>query len=275
MKRIVPLSCIMWSINLFSQSVYKSIEIPPDSLIKKHHVKTITSFFSDDTEKNTLDMVWKFDKAGNLISKELFDIDDPSIDKTLYFYNGNIKEEEWQIGTWLAYDTLKTKFYYDAKGRLQKTVTIGKYGHFDATSQGLEKTTTYQYINDTTVIVTYEGNNRSAMQSGSDSLVYNKQNLLLFKYSKSNDLKTSYHYNTKNQIIAISLRSISDPESLNVEDKFTYENGQVIRQEHTYIGSFGNHNKAVFTTLYKNNTKGLLETVERPLNFDTYMYEFY
>jgi hypothetical protein len=263
------------TIDLVGQTIGQSFELPPDSLIRKYHVKTITSYFSNGKEKNTLDMIWKFDESGNLISKELIDKDEPSIDKDVYFYKNNRKVEQWKIGTWSRYDTLKSIFNYDTRNRLTKTVTKGKYGMFNRKLTGLHNTTSYSYINDTITIVKYEGNNLTAMESGNDSLVYNRNKLLLFHYNISNDLKILYSYNEQNQLILKSECSISDPTYVRRYSKFTYENGLLIREEYSYTDFEDRSKQSHSTTEYTNNSKGLLEKVERPLTWDNYKYEFY
>lgn len=275
MKRLITILTIFSTIDLFCQTIGQSFDLPPDTLIRKYHVKTITSYFSNDSEKNTLDMIWEFDKSGNLISRELIDKDDPSVDKNVYFYKNDIKVEQWEIGTWSKYDTLKTTFYYDTKNRLTKTVTKGKYGMFNRKLTGLNNTTSYNYVNDTITIVTYQGNGLAAMQSGSDSLVYTQNKLLLYQYNKSNDLKISYSYNGQSQLLSKSEGSISGPTYIRSHDKFTYENGRLIREEHSYTDFQDKNKQSLSTTEYINNSKGLLKKVKRPLTWDTYKYEFY
>lgn len=275
MKRLITILSIFLTSGLLCQTVGQSFDLPPDSLIKKYRVKTITSYFSNDSEKNTLDIIWKFDESGNLISKELIDKDDPSVSKEVYFYNDNRKIAQWNIGTWSKYDTLKTTFYYDSNNRLTKTVTRGKYGKFNRKLMGLYNTTSYKYVNDTTTIVTYEGNSLAAMQSGPDSLVYNRNKLLLYHYNKSNDLKISYIYNEQKQLVSKSEGSISDPTYIRSYDKFTYKNGLLIREEHTYTDFWDKNKKSHSTTEYISNSKGLLEKVQRPLTWDVYKYEYY
>lgn len=275
MKRLIILLTILSTIDLFCQTIGQSFELPPDSLIRKYRVKTITSYFSNNSEKNTLDMIWKFDESGNLISKELIDKDEPSVDKVMYFYKNNRKVEQWNIGTWSRYDTLKSVFYYDTKDRLTKTVTKGKYGMFNTKLKGLYNTTSYNYINDTITIVKYEGNNLTAMESGNDSLVYNRNKLLLCQFNISNDLKTLYSYNEQNQLILKTEGLISDTNFIRRIYTFSYKNGLLIREEYTYTDFLNENKKSHTTTEYINNSKGLLEKVERPFNYDTYRYEFY
>jgi hypothetical protein len=276
MKRLITILTILSTIDLVSQAnIGQSFELPPDTIIRKCHIKTIKSYFSNDSKKNTLDMIWSFDKSGNLISRELIDKDDPSVSKDLYFYENNRKVEQWEIGTWIKYDTLKTKFYYDDKNRLIKTLTKGKYGMFNRKLLGLQNTASYKYINDNTAIVTYEGNNLVAMQSGPDSLVYNRNKLLLCQFNLTNDLKIVYSYNLQKQLVSKSEGSISDPTYIMRYSKFTYENGLLIREEYSYTDFEDKSKQSHSTTEYTNNSKGLLEKVARPLTWDNYKYEFY
>jgi hypothetical protein len=271
MKILIKLLSIFSTIQLCCQS----IELPPDSLIRKYHVNTITTYFTSDYEKSALDNIWKFDQSGNLISKELIDKDDPSVSKDLYFYKDNRKVEHWAIGTWTKYDTLRTTFYYDEKNRLITTVTKGKYGMFDRKLRGLQNTTSYKYLNDTICIVTYEGNNLTASQSGPDSLIYNSAKLLTYQFSKSNDLITSYVYNGQGQLVLKTVGSISDPTYIRTCDKFIYKNGLLIREEHLYTDFEDKTKQAKSEYDYINNSKGLLEKIQRPFNYNTYKYEFY
>ena len=275
MKQSITFLSLFLTIELSSQTIGQSFELPPDTLIRKHHIKTVKSYFSNDSEKNALDIIWTFDKSGNLLSKELIDKDDTSVSKDVNFYKDNRIVEQWDIGTWTKYDTLRTTFYYDNNNRVIKTVTKGKYGMFNRKLSGLQNTTFYKYINDTITIMTYEGNNLAAIQSGPDSLVYNRNKLLLFRYNKNNDLKISYSYNGQRQLTSKVEGSISDTTYIKSLDKFTYARGLLITEEHTYTDFQDRSKQSHSTTAFINDSKGLLEKVERPLTWDTYKYEFY
>lgn len=124
----------------------QSVELPPDSIIKKNHIKTITSFFNDDSIKNELFVVWKFDVYGNLISRQLFNNGDTTLSMDVYFYKDNLISESWRIGTWLKYDTVRTTYIYDNLNRKIKETTKGKFNPFKGKSNGFINHITYTYF---------------------------------------------------------------------------------------------------------------------------------
>lgn len=259
------------TIDLFAQSV----ELPPDSVIKKNRIKTITTYFNDDSIKNELSEVWKFDLYGKLISKQLFNNEDTTLSIDLYFYKGNFLMEYWRIGTWLKYDTVRTVYLYDSNNRMTKEIYSGKFNPFDSKANGFKNCVTYTYINDTIALKKYEGDGLTYRGSGVDSLVYNPNKTLKYLYNVSIDLKISYKYNEQRQLISETQTSISNPNLTFHYNHYFYDKGQLNKEiiGHSMTGEKEKNSEQEY--FYINNEKGLITKIQRPLTFDTYKYEYY
>ena len=259
------------TIDLFAQSV----ELPPYSIIKINRIKTITTYFNDDSIKNELSEVWKFDLDGKLISKQLFDNEDTTLSIDLYFYKDNLLMEYWRIGTWLKYDTVRTVYLYDRNNRMTKEITTGKFNPFDSKANGFQNSVTYTYINDTITLKKYEGDGRTYRGSGVDSIVYNPEKTLKYLFNVSVDLKISYKYNEQRQLISETQTSISNPKLIYHYNHYFYDNGQIVKEVigHSMTGEKENNFEREY--FYISNDQGLITKIQRPLTFDTYKYEYY
>lgn len=260
------------TIDLFAQS----FELPPDNVIKKNRIKTITTYFNDDSIKNELSEVWKFDLDGKLISKQLFDNEDTTLSIDLYFYKDNLLMEYWSVGTWTEYDTVKTTYFYDNQNRKIKVNTEGKFNPFNGESNGFINTTSFTYLNDSIVVKKYEGNALTARGSGIDSIIYNKDKTIKYLFNNTNNLKYSYYYNHQKQLLSEILTSIHDPFYIYRYCKYFYENGRLLRETLGLRKSSDEkeeYSETEYYYIYDN--KGLFKEIKRPLNFDTYKYEFY
>jgi hypothetical protein len=260
-----------FTIDLFSQSV----ELPPDSLIKKYHIKTITSYFNDDSIKNELSKVWKFDHNGKLISEQLFDNEDTTTSIELFFYKENLLTEYWHTGSWGKYDTLKIIYFYDNKNRISQTISTGNYNPFNQKIKGFRNTIKYAYINDSITLKTYEGNALTVMGSAVDSLVYNPNKTIKYLFKVSEDLKIIYKYNSQKQLINETWTSISYPNKISSYKKYFYDNRLLVKEISGRSKLFGKKGYYETKYLYNNNDKGLLIKLKRPETFDTYTYEYY
>ena len=259
------------TINLFAQSV----ELPPDSVIKKNRIKTITTYFNDDSIKNELSEVWKFDIDGKLISKQLFDNEDTTLSIDLYFYKDNLLVEYWRIGTWLEYDTVRTAYLYDSNKRITKEITTGKFNPFDTKANGFTNSVTYTYINDTLTLKKYEGDGRTYRGSGVDSIVYNSNKTMKYLFNVSIDLKISYKYNEQRQLISETQTSISTSNRTFHYTHYLYDKGQLTKEiiGHSMTGEKEKNSEQEY--FYIHDEKGLITKIQRPLTFDTYKYEYY
>ena len=271
MKNLLVFLWLTLTLDLYSQSV----ELPPDSLINKFHVRTITTYFNDDTTKNELSNVWQFDYNGKIISNQLFDTEDTSLTIELYFYKADLLTEYWSIGTWLKYDTVKTTYLYDKQNRIIKETTKGKFNPFDTKANGFSNSITYTHLNDSTTIKKYDGSARTYRGSGVDSLIYNKDKALKYLFNVSIDLEISYTYNDQKQLLSETTTSISAPYLTYHYNKYSYEKGRLIKEiiGHSINGEEEKKSEQIYN--YINDNNGLLKEIKRPLTYDTYKYEYY
>ena len=271
MKYYTLLILSTFSIGLFSQTV----EVPPDSLIKKYHIKTITSYFNDDSVKNELSLVWKFDFDGRLISKELFDNEDTTLSIRMFFYKENLLMKDWHIGTWLKYDTVRTTYLYDSNNRRIKETTIGKFNPFDRKANGFKNVVSYSYINDSVTLNKYEGNAQTYRGSGTDSIIFNPNKTIKFIFNQNIDLKIIYKYNERGQLISETQTTISNPNLIYHYNKYFYNKGLLSKETigHSITGEKEKMHESEY--FYISNEKGLFNKIQRPLTFDTYIYEYY
>ncbi|NVO03516.1 MAG: hypothetical protein HXX09_12530 [Bacteroidetes bacterium] len=257
--------------DLFSQTV----EVPPDSLIKRNRIKTITSYFNDESTKDELSEVWKFDLDGKLISRQLFDKEDTTLSMDLNFYKDNVLMETWNIGTWLKYDTVKTIYFYDGKKRVLKTITTGKFNPFNYNANGFKNTFLYLYVNDSVTLKKYEGDGLTARGSGTDSIIYNSDHTKKFLFNEGLNLKIIYKYNEQKQLISETQTTISNPNLIHHYNNYYYDNGQLIKE---IIGHSVTGEKEKISEqehFYINDNKGLISKIQRQRTFDTYKYEYY
>ena len=259
------------TLDLFGQT----IKLPTDSLIKKFHIKTITTYFNDDSTRHELSNVWKFNDIGRLISNQLFDSEDSTKDIELSFYKSNLLYEIWNIGTWIKFDTVKTTYFYDYQNRKINETTVGKFNPFNCKTNGFKNSVTYTYLNDSVVVKKYVGNALTARGSGIDSIIYNKDKTFRLLINKENDLKILYSYNDKKQLAAEVQMSNSNPDLIFHYNKYFYENGQLIKEiiGHSIDGSKENNSERIY--YYTNDRNGLLIKIKRPMTYDTYEYEYY
>src|SRR5687768_7418519 len=110
MKNLLAFILLTLSIEFIGQT----FELPPDSLIRKFRVKSITTYWNDDSTKSELSSVYKFNEAGNLISEQLYDNEDSTKDIELFFYKDRLLSEHWHISTWAKFDTIRTTYTYDS-----------------------------------------------------------------------------------------------------------------------------------------------------------------
>lgn len=266
MKYFIVILLLMLSLKLVSQSVYG--HLPADSLIKKFHVKTITTYYSDDSTKDELEDVWKFDTAGQLISQQLFDIDDTTLDIDMYFYNAKLLMEYWQIATWDKYDTIITKYIYDQHNRISKELINGK-------ANGIDYYVTYTYLNDSITLKEYNGKGKSSYSSGIDSLVYNPDKSLKDLFNISQELRISYKYNLQQQLVSVTQLSIYDSNDVINYKKYIYEKGQLITEIYGYQRADKNQKDILDESFYFYNDNGLINKIERSVMVTTYKYEYF
>ena len=271
MKYFTLLILSTFSIGLFSQS----IEIPPDSLINKYHIKTITSYFNDDSVKSELSIVWKFDFDGRLISKELFDNEDTTLSIQMFFYKENLLIEYWNIGTWLKYDTVRTTYMYDNNNRRIKETSVGKFNPFDNKANGFKNVVSYTYINDSVTLKNYEGSPLTYRGSGTDSIIYNSNKSIKYIFNQNIDLKIIHKYNERRELISEMQTTISNPNLIYHYNNYFYNKGLLSKEiiGHSMTGE--KEKISEYEYLYINNDKGLIIKIQRPLTFDTYQYEYY
>lgn len=272
MKYFIAFTLLTLTTDLFSQSVV----LPPDSLIKKSHIKTITTYFhNDSTGEDELDCIWKYNSEGNLISSQLFDTEDTTLSIDLYFYKANLLMEDWRIGTWSKYDTIKTTYFYDDKNRVTKEVTTGKFNPFDYKANGFKNSITYNYISDTVTLKKYEGSARTHRGSGEDSLIYNSDKTLKYLFNVSIDLKVAYKYNEQKQLVSETQTSISNPNWTSSYNKYFYDKGHLTKEVVGFRLLREKDKIGEEEYLYINSENGLMNKLIRPLTYDTYKYEYY
>lgn len=266
MKYYIVSILLILSIELFSQSV--DVNIPPDSLIKRYQVKTITTFYSKDSNKEELDNIFVFDSNGKLISRQIFDIEDSIYELDMYFYHASILKEYWEIGTRFKNDTLKTTYIYDSYNKVSKELNRVK-------SLGIDYTVTYTYVNDSITLKKYKGKSNNDRLYGIDSLIYNPDKSLKDLFNDSQDLKISFEYNQFKQIISESYYLISSSTFSFRYKKYFYEKGRLVK---VIIGSprFDvNRKDLVFEYSYFYNDNGLINKKETPGSVTTYKYIYF
>ncbi len=256
---------------LFSQS----FELPPDSLIKKYRVKSISSYFNSASVKHELSWVWKFNTDGQLISRELFDNEDTTLCVRLFFYKEGLLVEDWNIGVWRRYDTIKTSYHYDVNNKLINELSIGKYNHFNIKGKGLRNEIFYSYPNDSVMTKKYKGNSLTYRGSGTDSVIYNPDGTIKLLLNKKIDLKTIYKYNENKQLISETNASISNPNLIFWQHIYFYKKGELTKEiaRHSVTGEKERISDGEY--FYINNDKGLLIKIQRPFTFETYVYEYF
>jgi len=271
MKKLQIFIWLILTLELFGQT----IDLPPDSLIKKFHIKAITTYLNDDSVKNVLSNIWKFNDNGELVSNQLFVSEDTTLDIELFFYKNNLLSAHWHIGTWTKYDTVKTIYHYDNQKRIIKETTVAKFNPFNNKSEGFMNSVTYTYLNDSIVMKKYEGNALTSRGSGIDSIIYNKDNTLRLLFNKENDLKILYSYNDEKQLLSEVQTSTSTPDLVFQYNKYVYEKDRLIKEiiGHSIDGKKEKISEQVY--YYINDKNGLLMKIERQWTFDTYEYEYY
>jgi hypothetical protein len=258
-------------IDAFSQS----IKLPTDSVIVRNRIKTITSYFNDESTKDELSELWEFNLDGKLISKQLFDNEDTTLCADLYFYKDNLLMEYWRIGAFLKYDTVKTIYTYDSKDRVLNEVTTGKFSLFDSKANGFENSIIYTYVNDTVTLKKYEGIGGTYRCSGLDSIVYNSDKTLKYLSNTTLDLKISYNYNEQKQLIYETQTSILYPDLIYRFNQYFYEEGQLVKEimGNSMTGDGKNISEQEY--FFARNEKGLVTKTLRPLSFELYKYDYY
>lgn len=261
---------LLLSSNIFSQT----FELPPDSLIKKLHVKTITSYLNDLSGNIEFWNVWKFDINGNLISNQLFASDDTTLCIDLYYYDGNILREYWMIGERLTHDTVVTTYFYNDEGRLIKEIHNGDNPYHSKDTNSIWYAD-YYYLNDSIVVKKYSGDTWSSYESGKDSMIYNSDQLIQCKFYIEADSKVIYQYNDQKQLIRKTISTISQPILTYTDDKYKYSDGQLKKEiaGNSFDGSKQKMHYVKYTYVYNKN--GLIEKIIRSKTYDTYKYEFY
>ena len=275
-NKLVILTGLFFMVNF--QILSQRFELPADSLIIKNKVHKITSYFHYDSSDSELSNIWIFDKKGRIVSNQLFDEEDSTLDIELFFYDNNLLIEEWHIGTWLQHDTVKTKYYYNNQNKVTKEIRTGSHiPNKDKVNLRFTNTITYSYSNNNTLIKKYEASDNFFRNSGIDSLIYNIKNELIYCFNLNIGIKTSYKYNNRNQLIQITNSSLTDTNRTQSSIDFLYKNGYLTKEIQKWTGLNYKYISNAYPNeiIYLYDDRNLYKKIIRENNFDTYEYEFY
>ncbi len=268
MKLYIPLifSILVEAIPGFSQYLACS----DSTSIRKNKVKTSSSWFFNETFNNDLGEIWTYDKQGRMTSYELVDSKDTSKDIEIYFYKNNLLIEEWHIGTWHKYDTIRTIYEYNKSNQpLSKTVKGGWCSYsFECVydDKGLLTNRVYE-----------EGSNCSY---DDDTLIYDTQKQLRKKLNISKDFCFSYTYDLNGCVLSEKKTAISDTNIIYQFINYYYLEGKLVKEEieNSKSGKKERLRKYQFNYYYYDN--GLLKEIRRIDNgqmsyYNKLTYTFY
>jgi hypothetical protein len=267
----------------------QTYQIAPDSLIKKFRVSKISAFLLDSAKKETLHSIRQYDSLGNLIFYSIFDHgyiswgdnDDPGPSNSInmYTYQNKILKKETHFRSGSDNQTDTSFFSYDGKNRLKEKTTKKYYWERNGYQLICTDTIQFQYYFDTILIANEKSTDWSRgrisrINISKDTLFYGHNNLLLFKIRQPSNIKTTYHYNDKNQLVSKTTTS-PNPSSLIAKESFIYKDGLLIREELLLYTRDGKYRDSRSMD-YINNANGLLEVYRLgPLNSIMYKYDYY
>lgn len=254
---LLILSIILETIPGFAQLLPCS----DSAAIRKNKVKTSSSYFFNETFNNDLGEIWTYDKKGRITSYELIDSKDTSKDIEIYFYDNNLLVQEWHIGTWQKYDTIRTKYKYNSNNQLlSKTVNGGWCSY------------AYEciYENDLLTNVVYEDGGSCSFDD--DTLVYDSQKRLQKKINIAKDFYFDYTYDSDGRILSEKKLGISDPNIVYHVANYFYLDGKLVKEEvaSSKTGNKERLKRYNFNYYYYDN--GLLKEIRRIDNGKTSYY---
>lgn len=222
------------------------------SSIRKNKVKTSSSWFFNDVFNNDLGEIWTYDKKGRITSYELIDSKDTSKDIEIFFYKNNLLLEEWHIGTWQKYDTIRTTYVYNSNNQLlSKTVKGGWCSYsFECV-----------YENDLLTGRIYEEGSNCSFDD--DTLIYDQQKRLQKKLNIFKDFCFSYTYNSDGQLSGERKTAISDTNLIYHFANYYYQDDKLINEVigNSKLGKKEKTRKFEFRYEYFDN--GLLKEIQR------------
>ena len=262
MKLIVLVLLLRFS--LWSQTLL----LPHDSLIQKHHIKKIKSYYVNRNE-NKLSQFWEFDTIGNLIQEDfngrVYHIYENNVRKMSLDYRGEYNH---------SFDT--TFYVYDSRNRLiEKTTTF--YGHkYESGPLAQIKLIkcTYDYPNEKMTTIRkeyYDYKYPHPLRQPEiycDTILYRRDKLILFDTEVMTGTKTTYFYNRRKQLVKknVAIRRDTAFGSV-IKHKFIYKKNQLIREEQQFIvdqmGRRGR--KDIFEYSYNNKT--LADTIKKHVQY--------
>lgn len=273
---------------------------PHDSLIKAHHIKKIFVYTIDSTKKERNrkkqipqnQYIYQFDSTGNIELEERF-----------WGYKG------WRGNSWTSVEKETRKYFYENNRLKSRTVTrpydldTSTYTYdrrnrllkVESNSYYLEKTgyvliskriIQYEYPRKTiTVVREEEYYSRYTFPDKQrifyDTLLYNRKKQLLQDMSARTGQKTSYQYNSQNQLISkLYVTKRQDTIIWTNENKFIYKDNRLIHEEEKLTSEKNSENNRTHFFEYIYDEKGLLQITNRPqfaFPFNTlfYRYEYY
>lgn len=238
--------------------------------LKKLRIKRVTAVH--ERRDDGVNYSWDYDSLGNLIR----DCQWPLSACTSNFYDSNrLKFVINTSGQQTYVDTVL--YFYDSKNRLQKQTITAFRCSFDGECTLEESTSyTYKFRNTDTVIRLWQRHDninrisREVPDTIYDTLIYNRQKLLISETEIKNGRKAYFRYNNRGELIEKKL-TIKQWVHKSI---FSYKDGRLIRED-LCIYSEQDKCTSTVTWFYDYNDDGLIKTIswhEISLN---YKYEYY
>lgn len=228
---------------------------PSDILVKKNHVKKITSKFADslrtDHSSLLIRRIWNFDSTGKLIREQ--GIGSGVI--THYYSDEGLLRTSIIIGQQI--DTVT--YTYDQNKRLLNQ----SYRKYDRSRLTLswEHNCQFNYPNKNMTILENEiishYGSRLDSELYSDTLLYNDAKLPVIEIRTNQKTKTYSYYNRKKELTH-KTETTKTP-NFYKKTEFIYRKGRLIREEEYYINGKFVQSKTLFEYIY--DERGLIKHI--------------
>jgi hypothetical protein len=195
-------------------------------------------------------------------SYELIDSQDPSKDIEIYFYKNNLLVEEWHIGTWQGYDTIRTKYVYNDRNLLLSKTVKGGWCSYS-----------FECLYDDNDLMTnriYEEGLSCSYDD--DTLIYNSQKQLQKKLNPEKDICFSYTYNPNGRLLSERKTLISDTNTVYFYANYYYIGKQLMKEDVGNSKSGKKERLRKYTFNYSYFDNGLLKEIRRIDNGRTSYY---